>query len=161
LHRCVELPHRAHDKRSGPPRGGGANSGAAANTGAASGAASGGNAAAPGGGGGGGAAGAGGAGGGGGGGPNKGGGGGGSGSNPADEVADQASASEGQFAADIEDAANTYFQKIYTGQMTIVDVIALLQSFKTSASTREQEIFACMIHNVSVRSLRACVDAPA
>lgn len=52
------------------------------------------------------------------------------------------------FPPEIEDAANMYFQKIYTGQLSIADVIALLQGLKNSASAREQDIFACMIHNL-------------
>jgi CCR4-NOT transcription complex subunit 1 len=52
------------------------------------------------------------------------------------------------FAPDIEEEANAYFQKIYTSQQSIEEVVQMLQGFKTSAKPREQEIFACMIHNL-------------
>jgi hypothetical protein len=49
---------------------------------------------------------------------------------------------------DIEEEANSYFQKIYTNQHSIEEVVNMLRSFKTSESQREQEIFACMVHNL-------------
>lgn len=49
---------------------------------------------------------------------------------------------------EIEEVANSYFQKIYTSDMTISEVIQLLKRFKSSADPREQEIFRCMIHNL-------------
>jgi CCR4-NOT transcription complex subunit 1 len=52
------------------------------------------------------------------------------------------------FPADIEEIANSYFQKIFTSQQSIHDVITMLQEFKTSSNTREQQIFDCMIHNL-------------
>jgi CCR4-NOT transcription complex subunit 1 len=52
------------------------------------------------------------------------------------------------FATEIEDEANSYFQKIYTCQQTIDEVIQMLKGFKTSKNRREQEVFACMIHNL-------------
>jgi CCR4-NOT transcription complex subunit 1 len=48
----------------------------------------------------------------------------------------------------IEDVANSYFQKIYTADMSITEVIQLLKRFKSSVDPREQEIFRCMIHNL-------------
>merc|ERR1712054_350742 len=52
------------------------------------------------------------------------------------------------FPADIEEEANSYFQKIYTGEVSIETAIKLLETFKSSNNPREQEIFACMIHNL-------------
>lgn len=52
------------------------------------------------------------------------------------------------FASDIEEEANSHFQKIYTSQTSIDEVVGMLKHFKTSSITREQEIFACMIHNL-------------
>lgn len=49
---------------------------------------------------------------------------------------------------DIEEAANSYFQKIYTSEQSIDDVVKMLKKFKTSGDTRENDIFACMIHNL-------------
>lgn len=48
----------------------------------------------------------------------------------------------------MEEAANAYFQKIYTGQMSLDDIISLLKKFKASTVQREQDVFACMIHNL-------------
>ncbi|CAN0485224.1 unnamed protein product [Ectocarpus sp. 12 AP-2014] len=44
--------------------------------------------------------------------------------------------------------ANSYFQRIYTAEQSIEEVIAMLERFKSSSDTREQEIFACMVHNL-------------
>jgi CCR4-NOT transcription complex subunit 1 len=49
---------------------------------------------------------------------------------------------------DIEECANSYFQRIYTSEQSISEVIEMLKRFKSSPSQREQEIFACMIHNL-------------
>ena len=49
---------------------------------------------------------------------------------------------------DIEEMANSYFQKIYTSEQSIEDVVEMLKNFKTSGKTKENEIFACMIHNL-------------
>ena len=57
---------------------------------------------------------------------------------------------------EIEEMANSYFQKIYTSEQSIAEVIEMLKRFKSSTNQREQEIFACMIHNVSPRALRLC-----
>jgi len=56
-------------------------------------------------------------------------------------------ATEG-FATDIEEEANSYFQKIYGQQTSIEEMVAMLKRFKSSTVQREQEIFACMIHNL-------------
>lgn len=49
---------------------------------------------------------------------------------------------------EVEEEANAYFQKIYTSDISISDVIQLLRRFKNSERQREQEIFRCMIHNL-------------
>lgn len=49
---------------------------------------------------------------------------------------------------DVEEESNSYFQKIYTSDISIVDAIALFKKFKSSEKMREQEIFRCMIHNL-------------
>ncbi|CAE7460335.1 CNOT1, partial [Symbiodinium microadriaticum] len=56
--------------------------------------------------------------------------------------------SGGPEAEEIEEVANSYFQKIYTSDMSIEEVIQLLKRFKASSDPREQEIFRCMIHNL-------------
>ncbi|XP_057867287.2 uncharacterized protein LOC131074644 isoform X3 [Cryptomeria japonica] len=52
------------------------------------------------------------------------------------------------FAADIDEESNSYFQKIYVGQMTIDALVQMLACFKESSEKREQEIFACMIQSL-------------
>lgn len=49
------------------------------------------------------------------------------------------------FSSDIEEEANSYFRRIYGGQLTIEHVVTMLEDFKESPVKREQEIFACMI----------------
>lgn len=49
---------------------------------------------------------------------------------------------------EIEEMANSYFQKIYTSEQSIGEVIEMLKRFKSSENLREQDIFACMIHNL-------------
>lgn len=52
------------------------------------------------------------------------------------------------FPHEIEEEANSYFQRIYTGQLSIDEVVTLLKSFKSSKNPRELDVFACMIHNL-------------
>ena len=52
------------------------------------------------------------------------------------------------FAHGIEEEANSYFQKIYTGASTIDDVITMLKRFQMSSDSREQQVYACMVHNL-------------
>ncbi|KAL3766962.1 hypothetical protein ACHAWO_010070 [Cyclotella atomus] len=49
---------------------------------------------------------------------------------------------------DIEEMANSYFQKIYTSEESAREVVEMLKRFKTSGISRENDIFACMIHNL-------------
>ena len=49
---------------------------------------------------------------------------------------------------EIEEMANSYFQKIYTSEQSIGEVIEMLKRFKVSENSREQDVFACMIHNL-------------
>ena len=52
------------------------------------------------------------------------------------------------FAAGIEEEANSYFQRIYTGSSTIDEVITMLRRFQLSSNPREQQVYACMVHNL-------------
>lgn len=52
------------------------------------------------------------------------------------------------FPHEIEEEANSYFQRIYTGQLSIDEVVTLLKSFKSSKNSRDLDVFACMIHNL-------------
>lgn len=49
---------------------------------------------------------------------------------------------------DVEEMATAYFQKIYTSEQSIGEVVEMLKRFKTSGNTKENEIFACMVHNL-------------
>jgi len=51
-------------------------------------------------------------------------------------------------ADEIEEMANSYFQKIYTSEQSIGEVVEMLKRFKASSDSRENDIFACMIHNL-------------
>jgi hypothetical protein len=51
-------------------------------------------------------------------------------------------------AQDIEEEANVHFRRIYTAEIQIEAVVQMLKNFKASADQREQEVFACMIHNL-------------
>lgn len=48
----------------------------------------------------------------------------------------------------MEEEANSHFQKIYSEARPIEEVVAMLKAFKASPNPREQEVFACMIHNL-------------
>jgi hypothetical protein len=39
-------------------------------------------------------------------------------------------------------------EKIYTSEQSIGEVVEMLKRFKTSGNIRENEIFACMVHNL-------------
>lgn len=49
---------------------------------------------------------------------------------------------------DVEEMATAYFQKIYTSEQSIGEVVEMLKRFKTSGKAKENEIFACMVHNL-------------
>jgi CCR4-NOT transcription complex subunit 1 len=51
-------------------------------------------------------------------------------------------------ADDVEEMATAYFQKIYTSEQSIGEVVEMLKRFKTSGNSKENEIFACMVHNL-------------
>ena len=52
------------------------------------------------------------------------------------------------FSQDVEEEANSYFQKVYTSSQSVDEFIAIIKSFRVSINPREQEIFKCMIHNL-------------
>ena len=49
---------------------------------------------------------------------------------------------------EIEECANQYFQQIYASEDSARKVVEMLKSFKASRNSRENDIFACMIHNL-------------
>ncbi|KAI8922013.1 CCR4-Not complex component, Not1-domain-containing protein [Powellomyces hirtus] len=52
------------------------------------------------------------------------------------------------FTDDVEEEANSYYERIYKSELTINQVMDLLQRFKTSANPREQDTYKCMVHNL-------------
>lgn len=49
---------------------------------------------------------------------------------------------------DVEEMATQYFQNIYTSKQSIAEIVEMLKQFKTSGNSKENEIFACMVHNL-------------
>ncbi|CAB4419785.1 unnamed protein product [Rhizophagus irregularis] len=52
------------------------------------------------------------------------------------------------FTADVEEEANSYYERVYRQEIGIEDFIKLLQRFKHSKEKRENQIFSCMVHNL-------------
>jgi CCR4-NOT transcription complex subunit 1 len=50
--------------------------------------------------------------------------------------------------SEVEDEANSYFQKLYTSAVSIDEAVSMLKRFQQSGVVREREVFACMIHNL-------------
>lgn len=61
---------------------------------------------------------------------------------------DGAAVGEPSFAADVEDEANLYYEKIYAEQIAIPVVIELLSKFQSSSTPREVDVYSCMVHNL-------------
>lgn len=66
----------------------------------------------------------------------------------ADSATAPSSSGSSSTSDDIEEIANSYFQKIYTSEQSIGEVVDMLKRFKASGNQRENDIFACMIHNL-------------
>lgn len=52
------------------------------------------------------------------------------------------------FSQDIENEANSYYERIYSGEMSVDQLVERLKAFSQSKTAREQDVFACMIHNL-------------
>lgn len=52
------------------------------------------------------------------------------------------------FPSDIEKEANAIFSRIYDGDISMGEIIGLLQAFKSSNDPRERKIFQCMIRSL-------------
>ncbi|KAJ3299964.1 hypothetical protein HK104_005661 [Borealophlyctis nickersoniae] len=62
---------------------------------------------------------------------------------------DESPSGEGTtFSEDVEEEVNSYYEKMYKGEMSIAQIVDLLQRFKASTNAREQDIYKCMIHNL-------------
>jgi CCR4-NOT transcription complex subunit 1 len=49
---------------------------------------------------------------------------------------------------DIEEEANAYFQKIFTSQKSIAEIVDMLENFKNSSEDRKRRVFFCMVRNL-------------
>ena len=49
---------------------------------------------------------------------------------------------------EVEEEANRWFQKVFSSEVGITDLINCMKRYKTSSVQKENEIFACMIHNL-------------
>lgn len=52
------------------------------------------------------------------------------------------------FAADIEEEVNLFFDRIFAREVSVDDVVGVLRRLKTSTSARDQQVFACFLHNI-------------
>ncbi|KAA8494454.1 CCR4-NOT transcription complex subunit 1 [Porphyridium purpureum] len=52
------------------------------------------------------------------------------------------------FSQDVDLEANYHFQRIYSEVLSIADCVELLKRLRDSATPRDQEVYACMIHNL-------------
>ncbi|PAV57828.1 hypothetical protein WR25_08814 isoform B [Diploscapter pachys] len=55
-----------------------------------------------------------------------------------------------QFPEDVQDEANSYFEKIYSqaGTLTVEDLIRQLKAFKNSNNSRDQKVLNCVVKNL-------------
>ncbi|KAI8598126.1 CCR4-Not complex component, Not1-domain-containing protein [Dissophora ornata] len=53
-----------------------------------------------------------------------------------------------EFSAEVEEATNEYYKRIYRGDVSIMEIVDLLQRFKDSPDARERDVYSCMIHNL-------------
>lgn len=52
------------------------------------------------------------------------------------------------FPRDVEEEANNTFSRMYRGEITVDALVNMLRGYKNSTMAREQEVFACMVHNM-------------
>jgi CCR4-NOT transcription complex subunit 1 len=61
---------------------------------------------------------------------------------------DTANAEESLFPPEIEEEVKQYFERLYNDEIPVERIAMLLQRFKDSKSSKEQQIFACMVHTL-------------
>eukprot|EP00667_Euglena_gracilis_P000258 EG_transcript_258 len=52
------------------------------------------------------------------------------------------------FTPSVEGEANSCFGRIYSGDLTVEELVALLERYRGSTDSRELEIYRCMVHNL-------------
>ncbi|CAO3672991.1 unnamed protein product [Umbelopsis ramanniana] len=61
---------------------------------------------------------------------------------------DTANAEESLFPPEIEEEVKQYFERLYNDEIAVERIAMLLQRFKDSKISKEQQIFACMVHTL-------------
>ena len=64
------------------------------------------------------------------------------------QAAPGSTGAEVSFKPDVEEEANLYYERIYNGELSTDAMIDLLKKLSASKEPREQDVFACMIHNL-------------
>ncbi|KAK4517846.1 aminopeptidase [Mucor velutinosus] len=64
------------------------------------------------------------------------------------QAAPGSTGSEVSFKPDVEEEANLYYERIYNGELSTDVMIDLLKKLSASKEPREQDVFACMVHNL-------------
>lgn len=67
---------------------------------------------------------------------------------PRIEKLDDSNADFASFPIDIEEEVNSFYEKVYKGELSIPQVVEHLKRLQVSQNIRDQEIFKCMIHNL-------------
>ncbi|KAK0539323.1 CCR4-NOT core subunit cdc39 [Tilletia horrida] len=52
------------------------------------------------------------------------------------------------FSADIHEEADNWYRQMYEGQISIDDIVSMLQRLRASTETRDHQLFACMVHTL-------------
>lgn len=52
------------------------------------------------------------------------------------------------FPPDVEEEANSTFQRMYGDELTVEQVVTLLHEYKNGMEARQQDVYACMVHNL-------------
>lgn len=68
--------------------------------------------------------------------------------NVGSQAAPGSTGAEVSFKSDVEEEANLYYERIYNGELSLENMVELLKRFSASQDAREQDVFACMIHNL-------------
>lgn len=63
-------------------------------------------------------------------------------------VPDNGAVEDSSFPPEIEEEVKQYFERLYNDEVAVEQIALLLQRFKDSKNTKEQQIFACMVHTL-------------
>jgi CCR4-NOT transcription complex subunit 1 len=65
-----------------------------------------------------------------------------------DEIIDANGKSGNKLPAEADEKMQEHFKNMYSGEMDVRDIIAILKKYKESQDPAEQDLFACMIHGL-------------